>query len=116
MLSSLQTTVTIKKQLEQINVISVYPLVGFNDEQIRQYLDVPPQSVNPILWEQAKRNNPNPKKLLPVPIVGFKGIDNFEVLIFMFTVAGSLFLFTVTLDLSSVELNILATPECERLR
>jgi nuclear pore complex protein Nup54 len=73
MLSSLQTNTSIKKQLEQINVISLYPLVGLNDDQIKQYLDMPPQSINPILWEQAKRNNPNAKKLLPVPIVGFKG-------------------------------------------
>ena len=27
--------------------------------------------LDPILWEQAKKDNPNPDNLLPVPMVGF---------------------------------------------
>lgn len=64
---------TIKDQLNQVGILNVYPLVQLNDEQIKEYLEKPPNGINPILWEQAKRNNPNPSKLIPVPIVGFQG-------------------------------------------
>jgi nuclear pore complex protein Nup54 len=30
--------------------------------------------IDPVLWEYAKKNNPNSKKLLPVSIIGFKDI------------------------------------------
>ena len=28
--------------------------------------------LDPMIWEQGKRANPNPKKYLPVPMVGFQ--------------------------------------------
>lgn len=75
-LTTLKTTTSIKTQLESIGIISVYPLVTFNEEQIKQYLDTPPVGLNPILWEQAKKNNPNSNKLLPIPIIGFNEMHN----------------------------------------
>jgi nuclear pore complex protein Nup54 len=74
-LGSLATKTTIKDQLNQIGILNVYPLVQLNEEQIKEYLDKPPSGINPILWEQAKRNNPNPNKLIPVPIIGFKELN-----------------------------------------
>ena len=79
-IATLGTKVTIKDQLNQINVLSVYPLVQLNEEQIKEYLDKPPIGINPILWEQAKRNNPNPNKLIPVPIVGFQGFRKLKLI------------------------------------
>ena len=74
-LGTLATKTTIKDQLNQIGISNVYPLVQLNEEQIKEYLDRPPSGINPILWEQAKRNNPNPNKLIPVPIVGFQELN-----------------------------------------
>lgn len=73
--SSLMTKPTIKQQLEQLGVTSFYPLVGLTDEQIKNYLDKPPAGFDHALWDQGKKKNPNPKKLLPVQIVGFSEIN-----------------------------------------
>ena len=27
--------------------------------------------INPLIWQQAKVDNPDPEKLIPVPMVGF---------------------------------------------
>lgn len=76
MLSTLKTnTNTIKSQLDAISVVSAYPLLGLTDDQIKKYLDTPPLGFNPLLWDQAKKSNPNPKKLLPVQITGFQEIS-----------------------------------------
>ena len=80
-MGSLKTTPTIKQQLEQISVLSFYPLIGFSDEQLKSYLDSVPAGLNPLLWEQAKKNNPNSKKLLPIQIVGFHGKQNKKTII-----------------------------------
>ena len=74
-LGQLKTTATIKQQLDQLNVLNCYPLVGLTDEQMKKYLDTPPLGFNPLLWEQAKKQNPNTKKLLPVQIIGFQEIN-----------------------------------------
>ncbi|CAF0960309.1 unnamed protein product [Brachionus calyciflorus] len=44
------------------------------DKTELNYLENPPVGLNPILWEQANKNNPNPKKLMPVQINGFQEI------------------------------------------
>jgi len=28
--------------------------------------------INPLLWQQAILDNPDPEKLIPVPLIGFK--------------------------------------------
>ena len=73
-LSSLKTTPSVKQQLDQLSVENFYPLVGLSEDQIKTYLETPPTGLNPLLWEQAKKNNPNPKKLIPVQINGFQEI------------------------------------------
>ena len=41
-------------------------------QRIKQLLQNPPAAVDPIIWEQAKVDNPDSEKLIPVPMVGFK--------------------------------------------
>ena len=72
-LGGLRTTQTIKQQLEQLGVVNMYPIVGLTEEEIKKYLENAPVGLNPALWEQANKNNPNPKKLIPVQINGFQG-------------------------------------------
>jgi hypothetical protein len=38
----LKTNLTVRQQLEQINVINFYPLVDLTDDQIKSYLDSTP--------------------------------------------------------------------------
>ena len=73
--TTLRTTPTVKQMLEQLSVVNFYPLIGMTDDQIKTYLDNPQSAIDQALWAQAKKNNPNPKKLLPIPIVGFQDIN-----------------------------------------
>jgi nuclear pore complex protein Nup54 len=75
LLTGLKTTQTVKQQLDQMSVVNVLPMVGFSDEELKNYLDKPPAGLNPLLWEQAKKNNQNPKKLMPVQIIGLQVSD-----------------------------------------
>uniref|UniRef100_M3XJ92 54 kDa nucleoporin n=2 Tax=Latimeria chalumnae TaxID=7897 RepID=M3XJ92_LATCH len=62
----------VKVQLQQLGVILTVARTELSPAQIKQLLQNPPAGVDPIIWEQAKVDNPDPEKLLPVPMVGFK--------------------------------------------
>nr|XP_054599464.1 nucleoporin p54 [Nothobranchius furzeri] len=58
-------------QTLSVNVDGVKALP--NDQaQLKQLLQNAPAGVDPIIWEQAKVDNPDPERLIPVPMVGFK--------------------------------------------
>merc|ERR1711962_238306 len=64
-------------QLQQRqNLESIAPKVNFAEEQLEEYLKNTPYGVDPRLWKQAQLDNPNSKKLLPVPLVGFKALQS----------------------------------------
>ncbi|KAJ7327224.1 hypothetical protein JRQ81_016983 [Phrynocephalus forsythii] len=62
----------IKSQLQQLGVILILSRTELSPAQLKQLLQHPPAGVDPIIWEQAKVDNPDPEKLIPVPMVGFK--------------------------------------------
>ncbi|CAL1539358.1 unnamed protein product [Lymnaea stagnalis] len=67
---------TQKNQIaSQLNVESMLPKVGWTDEQLKEYLDKPPAGIDPLLWQQAKLDNPDPDKYIPVPMIGFKELQ-----------------------------------------
>ncbi|CAH1776827.1 unnamed protein product [Owenia fusiformis] len=67
----------IKTQLiSQLGVTNLVPKIQMTADQFKQYLDVPPSGIDPLLWQQAKLDNPDPEKLIPVPMVGFKELHN----------------------------------------
>lgn len=59
----------------QLNVESMMPKVGWTPEQLKEYLEKPPAGVDPLLWQQAKLDNPDPEKYIPVPMIGFKELQ-----------------------------------------
>ncbi|BFZ15315.1 hypothetical protein BsWGS_18354 [Bradybaena similaris] len=59
----------------QLMVESMLPKVGWTEEQLKEYLDKPPAGVDPLLWQQAKLDNPDPEKYIPVPMIGFKELQ-----------------------------------------
>ncbi|XP_060687946.1 nucleoporin p54 isoform X3 [Hemiscyllium ocellatum] len=63
---------TVKSHLMQLGVIVTLPRTELSPAQMKQLLQNPPAGVDPIIWEQAKVDNPDPEKLIPVPMVGFK--------------------------------------------
>ncbi|KAM6975369.1 nucleoporin p54 isoform 1-T1 [Tautogolabrus adspersus] len=62
----------IKVQLTQIGVAMSMTRTELSPAQLKQLLQNAPAGVDPIIWEQAKVDNPDPEKLIPVPMVGFK--------------------------------------------
>ncbi|KAI4895421.1 hypothetical protein NFI96_024319, partial [Prochilodus magdalenae] len=62
----------IKSQLQQLGVTMSVTRTALSPAQLKQLLQNPPAGVDPIIWEQAKVDNPDPEKLIPVPMVGFK--------------------------------------------
>ena len=35
-----------------------------------------PTGIDPLIWDQAKLDNPNPEELIPVPMIGFTELHN----------------------------------------
>ncbi|XP_037991072.1 nucleoporin p54 isoform X2 [Motacilla alba alba] len=62
----------IKSSLQQLGVSLSMARTELSPAQVKQLLQNPPAGVDPIIWEQAKVDNPDPDKLIPVPMVGFK--------------------------------------------
>ncbi|XP_034079970.1 nucleoporin p54 [Gymnodraco acuticeps] len=62
----------IKAQLASIRVAMSGTCTELSPAQLKQLLQNAPAGVDPIIWEQAKVDNPEPDKLIPVPMVGFK--------------------------------------------
>ncbi|XP_030004164.1 nucleoporin p54 isoform X3 [Sphaeramia orbicularis] len=62
----------IKVQLTQLGVAMSITRTELSPAQLKQLLQNAPAGVDPIIWEQAKVDNPDPEKLIPVPMVGFK--------------------------------------------
>jgi len=61
--------------LKTMGVEAVIPKLSFSKADINQYLAEPPSGVDPRLWKQAQADNPNPSKLIPVPMIGFKALQ-----------------------------------------
>ncbi|XP_071787665.1 nuclear pore complex protein Nup54-like [Asterias amurensis] len=60
-----------KMQLGNLGVVDMVPKLALSEAQIDTYLSTPPLGYDPRLWRQAKLDNPDPEKLVPVPMVGF---------------------------------------------
>lgn len=61
--------------LKTMGVEMVIPKLSFSQADITQYLADPPSGVDARLWKQAQADNPDPKKLLPVPMIGFRALQ-----------------------------------------
>nr|XP_020476817.1 nucleoporin p54 [Monopterus albus] len=62
----------VKVQLAQMGVAMSVTRTELTPAHLKQMLQNAPAGVDPIIWEQAKVDNPDPEKLIPVPMVGFK--------------------------------------------
>ena len=70
-------TASIGQQLQsKHNVERILPKTGFTTKQLQEYYEKPPQGIDARLWSQAQMDNPNPDKVLPVPLLGFKSLQS----------------------------------------
>ncbi|XP_020616032.1 nuclear pore complex protein Nup54-like [Orbicella faveolata] len=61
----------IKAQLQTIGIVNILMKTSLSPSQLQQYLDNPPAGIDSLLWEQAKKDNPDPQRLIPTTITGF---------------------------------------------
>jgi len=61
----------IKTQLQTYGIINILMKTSMSPAQLQQYLDNPPVGIDSLLWEQAKKDNPDPQRLIPMAITGF---------------------------------------------
>lgn len=77
-----------KAHLDSMGIVQVFARTDLSEQDYKQYLDSTPPGLSPrngtslnsssagltaFVWEQAKKENPKPQLLLPVPLVGVKG-------------------------------------------
>ncbi|PIC34857.1 hypothetical protein B9Z55_014387 [Caenorhabditis nigoni] len=58
----------------QVDKARVLPKVGMSKAQRDRYLETVPDGYDEQIWKQAIRENPAPKKLLPVPVRGWEAL------------------------------------------
>ncbi len=63
------------QHLQKLGVESLSPRLSLTDDQVQEYLNTPPQGIDHRLWKQAQLDNPDPKRLLPVPMIGFRALQ-----------------------------------------
>lgn len=61
----------IKTQLQSIGIVNIYMKTSMSPSQLQHYLENPPVGIDSLLWEQAKKDNPDPQRLIPMVITGF---------------------------------------------
>lgn len=60
-----------KTTLTNLGIEEVNALITPDEDQLKEYLDKPPKGIDSRMWNQAKKDNPDPKVFIPVPIIGF---------------------------------------------
>lgn len=63
----------IKSQLAtSIGLDGITVRTTLSKETIEAINETPPACIDPVIWKQAVTNNPDEKKMIPVPILGLK--------------------------------------------
>lgn len=62
----------VRPQMEsQLGVQRITAHVAPSSSQLTQYLEKPPAGLNPLVWNQARGDNPSENLFLPLALVGF---------------------------------------------
>lgn len=60
-----------KTQISNLGIEELIALISPDEDQLKEYLEKPPKGIDSRMWNQAKLDNPDSKKFIPVPIIGF---------------------------------------------
>lgn len=63
-----------KSQITNMGVEQIIPMITPDEDQLKEYLENPPKGIDPRMWKQAKEDNPDSTKFIPVPIIGFNEV------------------------------------------
>ena len=66
----------LKYQLTPVGIEEVVAMIPPEEDQIKVYLETPPNGIDPRMWRQAIADNPDPKTFIPVSLVGFNELKS----------------------------------------
>jgi len=64
----------VKPQLTNLGITEALALTLPDEDQLKEYLENPPRSVDPRMWRQANLDNPDASQFIPVPMIGFSDL------------------------------------------
>ncbi|KAM8714053.1 hypothetical protein ACLKA7_014246 [Drosophila subpalustris] len=64
----------VKPQLNNLGITEALALTLPDEDQLKEYLENPPRSVDPRMWRQANLDNPDATQFIPVPMIGFSDL------------------------------------------
>ncbi|ALC41604.1 Nup54 [Drosophila busckii] len=73
-LAAYLSQMNIRPQLNNLGVTEILALTLPDKDQLKEYLENPPKSVDPRMWRQANLDNPDANQFIPVPIIGFSDL------------------------------------------
>jgi len=66
----------IKSQLTtSIGLEEVIVRSALTKDEIKKIIATPPAAIDPVIWKQANLENPDKEKMIPVPMMGFKSLN-----------------------------------------
>ncbi|GAB6019491.1 Nuclear pore complex protein Nup54 [Chamberlinius hualienensis] len=65
----------IKLQLTTFGVEKVIIKAKPSSEQLRHYMETPQSGIDQMVWQQACKDNPDPERFIPVPMIGFAELN-----------------------------------------
>jgi len=111
----------IRTQLNNIfmnTLLNIVPLAPLSKQELEDYLNNPPKGIDERLWAQAKLENPDPNRFIPVPLVGFAALNERFKLQEKETQQHKMRLKLITDDVSALERHVTETKskldECKR--
>lgn len=60
----------LKQNLVNSGIENVIAMISPDDDQLKEYLEIPPKGIDARMWKQAQKDNPDPQEFIPVPILG----------------------------------------------
>lgn len=63
-----------KTTLTNMGVEQTLSLILPDEDKLKEYLDTPPKGIDPRMWREAIKDNPDAVKFIPVPMIGFQNL------------------------------------------
>lgn len=63
-----------KSTLTNMGVEQTLSLILPDEDKLKEYLDTTPKGIEPRMWREAIADNPDSRKFIPVPMIGFQNL------------------------------------------
>lgn len=63
-----------KTTLSNMGVEQTLSLILPDEDKLKEYLDTTPKGIDPRMWREAIKDNPDAAKFIPVPMIGFQNL------------------------------------------